>query len=149
MLLLCSVSDWNTFKWFSYSVTVSITSVNEAVSRGETFSKIHLKVNIFLNLVLFSSVSLAQNCVYLIRSDHSQIFFFPSIGWHPFTMNRKHRNTSKGMAFLENSNNLFLQIQYFKARLAKQIIFLLVFNYYFCRNMSTLGQTIFIINFSG
>lgn len=64
-------------------------------------------------------------------------------------MNRKHRNTSKGMAFLENSNNLFLQIQYFKARLAKQIIFLLVFNYYFYQNMSTLGQIIFISNISG
>lgn len=123
--------------------------MRQSPEEKEIFSKTHLKINIFLNLVLFSSGSLAQNCVYLIRSDHSQIVFFSSIGWHPFTMNRKHRNTSKGMAFLENSNNLFLQIKYFTARLAKQIIFLLVFNYYFYQNMSTLGQIIFISNISG
>lgn len=66
------------FLWLS-----SVTAVTGAISRGETnfFSKIHLNVNIFLNLVLFSSDPLAQNYAYLIGSVHNQMTFLsPLVG---------------------------------------------------------------------
>lgn len=73
------------FLWLSWS----LQWMGQSPEENQTFSKIHLNVNIFLSLVLFPSDPLAQNYAYLIGSVHNQMTFFTSLGWHPFKMNRK------------------------------------------------------------